>query len=289
MSFVLPLPGLAFIFHPLLCFPFAFPLFVLSLFTFFSHSSSCLYLCSGLKQRSLNHIRDRSSAKCHPLYRSSAALLSLFSWFFHILAFVSINPPLSSPLFLTLTQFSTPYSLSPHYICSFLRCYTRHPGLLSLKPPTLHSNFFFSLHYITNPCFPCLSLLIPTFCASHSGFLSPTFPSPGATASLPAIHPHTLPPSGSLSFQFCKVADIKRCFSNVPLTMSLLSSSHPCFFFFFSRNGWQPLTCSSLWTGLTPLETNSSRMPKCCAPTSMPSPISLWVAGKSCLKTWPLG
>lgn len=37
-SFALSLPGLAFILHPLLYFPLAFPLFVLSLFTFFSHS-----------------------------------------------------------------------------------------------------------------------------------------------------------------------------------------------------------------------------------------------------------
>lgn len=95
-------------------------------------ASSCLYLCSGLKQRSLNHIRDGSFATCHPLYRSAAAVLSLFSCFFHISAFVSINPRLSSPLFLTLTQFSyTTLIISPLHLLSPLQLH-HHPCLLSL-------------------------------------------------------------------------------------------------------------------------------------------------------------
>lgn len=135
MSFVLPFAGLTFIFHPII------PLLVYV-------SSVCLIpllllrsvcLCSGLKQRSLNHIREPSFAKCYPLYRSCAAMLSLFSCFFHNSAFVSINPLLSSPLFLTLTQFPSLYSFSPHYILFLSRCYSSHPVSVTLRSTLLFS------------------------------------------------------------------------------------------------------------------------------------------------------
>lgn len=55
-----------------------------------------------------------------------------FSCFFHISAFVSINPRLSSPLFLTLTQFSyTTLIISPLHLLSPLQLH-HHPCLLSL-------------------------------------------------------------------------------------------------------------------------------------------------------------
>ena len=52
-------------------------------------ASSCLYLCSGLKQRSLNHIRDGSFAFRHPLYPSSAAGVVSFLMFLSYFGFQS--------------------------------------------------------------------------------------------------------------------------------------------------------------------------------------------------------
>lgn len=69
MSFVPPLPGLTFIFHPTIALPACFFLCLCypSSLSSPTLASSCLYLCSGLKQRSLNHIRNGSFATCHPL------------------------------------------------------------------------------------------------------------------------------------------------------------------------------------------------------------------------------
>lgn len=177
---------------------------------------------------------------------SVAAVVSLFFcslFFLHIPAFVSINPPLSSPHFLTLTQFPTPRSLSPHYICCLPRCYTITPVSLTPPPPTLQSNLFF---------------LAPSFSVSH-----------------------IISPLVSLNYiPVCFIGvDLRQCFPT-SLSHCWSFSFPPLPFLSFSRNGWQPPTCSSLWTGLTPSETSSSRTPKCCARTSMPSLISLWVAGK---------
>lgn len=67
--------------------PVSFSLFVLSLHTFFSHPG--FILCSGLKQKSLNHIRDGSLAFRHPLYPSSAAGVVSFLMFLSYFGFQS--------------------------------------------------------------------------------------------------------------------------------------------------------------------------------------------------------
>ena len=119
----LPLPGLTFIFHPLLHFPFAFssacviPLyFLLPLFI------QSLPFAVG-SNRSLNHLGQGSVAKCYPLYCSNAAVLSFCSFFFlHILAFVSIYPSFFLP-------FSWHQLYLPHH--------THYPTITSARSPAI--------------------------------------------------------------------------------------------------------------------------------------------------------
>ena len=174
----LPLPGLTFIFHPLLHFPFAFssacviPLyFLLPLFI------QSLPFAVG-SNRSLNHLGQGSFAKCYPLYCSNAAVLSFCSYFGFCLHWSLLFPP----VFLTSTLFTTPHSLSHHYICSLSCHYTITPVsfpwstnspfqiIIFFPQPTSHKSFGSLVSFLQRPA---SVLLVPSYrlrpCVSKSG------------------------------------------------------------------------------------------------------------------------
>lgn len=271
MPFVLPLPGLTFIYSTsrllslCLCYP-------SSLFFFFSPAlaSSCLYLCSELKQRSLNHIRYGSFAIPHPLCRNSAPALTLLTFWL----LFPLVPSFLHPYFFRHHTHYRPISRKQRWL-KYLLHYRTSTTPSILDPPTFFNHSFFCAALCTLPSSP-LSKLNWTkrlVCARLASSLL-RGPEPQAGANI-------LPPSGSLSFRFFWSGQPQNLISQ---HLSHCAVTHFFFFFFpfatFSRNGWQPLTCSSLWTGWTLSETRSSRRPKCCAHTSTPSRISLWVAGE---------
>lgn len=123
-----------------------------------------LYLCSGLKQKSLNHIRHGSFARCYPLYRRGAAVLSLLLCFvcsFYIVTFISIHTFNSLTLHLILTQLSyTVLIIPPLALISPLLLH-HHPGILSLINQLTVQTFSFlcSVNFccLTNSFCTCLS------------------------------------------------------------------------------------------------------------------------------------
>lgn len=128
--------------------------------------------------------------------------------YIYISAFLTINPHLSSPPFLPLTQFPTPHSLSPYYICSLPRCYTITPVSFPWSS-NLQSNFFFSLLLTFSHTSSLLSSLSTKAQIMSSLLLPLRFLLPPSVRAA-----NTLPPSGFLSFHFFffffEVGDLKK-------------------------------------------------------------------------------
>lgn len=195
---------------------------MLSLFTFFFFSpalaSSCLYLCSELKQRSLNHIRYGSFAIPHPLCRNSAPALTLLTFWL----LFPLVPSFLHPYFFRHHTHYRPISRKQRWL-KYLLHYRTSTTPSILDPPTFFNHSFFCAALCTLPSSP-LSKLNWTkrlVCARLASSLL-RGPEPQAGANI-------LPPSGSLSFRFFWSGQPQNLISQ---HLSHCAVTHFFFFFF---------------------------------------------------------